>query len=184
MVRKWAKRLLMTVLVVSGLSAGVWLWHVDQRTEFFEHAVPDVFETAGLAIAGDDGSPLLALVVPWPIGMCGGAIFHLSQDTLDKIDKLGLAFFDNARKARGYIGTHRERHYTYAPWQKSPIPPWVGNKWDQWWGLDCIATSSDLPQRVGQEARKSGSYYTSKNYTRLVVVPSLRVIAVTFHPNE
>jgi hypothetical protein len=181
--RKWSKRLLIAVLVLMALSAGVWLWHVDQRNERFESALPAVFETTGLAIAGDDLG-LLAHFIVWPVKICGGAIFQLSQDTLDKIERQGLAFFENARNVRHYVGYSSKRDITYEPWQESPIPHWIGNKEDRWWGLDCIDTSSELPRRVGQEARKDGSYFTSRKYARLVVVPSLRVIAITFHPTE
>ena len=182
--RKWIKGLAIAIVMCVCASLGFAIWRAHKIQSAFERALPEVFQIAETAVAGTDGGDLLALITPWPIRVCGGAIYNLSRETLERINSRGLEFFKDARQSRGFAGKYPKAQYTFAPWKKSPIPEnWIGNKWDQWWGLDCIETSSHLPQLVGQMARLPGSFYTTTRYSTLVVVPSLGVIAVTFRPN-
>jgi hypothetical protein len=158
------------VLLVAG-----WFIVTVWETQFYEQALPAELETWGPATTGSDAHWWYVLV-PARWEACGGAIFHMTPATIEKINAQGLEFFSNAIQGRGYL-TGRLKYY-YKPWAETPVPlGWTG---DGVWsiGLHCIGTSR--ARQIAAAAKEPGSYYTQKDEAELLVIPKLGLIVLTY----
>lgn len=103
---------------------------------------------------------------------CSVAVYKLSADSLEAIQKKGLTFFDGATQARGYSNSaDRNYHfYTYKPWKETPIP--AGWTSEGSWFM-CSVIGSQLEREIIAAAKQGGAYYTVKQEAQLLVIPSL-----------
>ena len=106
-------------------------------------------------------------------------VHRLTPATLERIREQGLAFFENAREARGINPGQRHR-YRYAAWQETPLPRNYTRN-GSWLGLNCMGWAwSDEGRRAFEAARVPGSYFTTKHEGVLLVVPDLGLVLFTY----
>jgi hypothetical protein len=106
---------------------------------------------------------------------CGAAIFRLSDATVDDISRKGIDFFNDAIYSR----KSRARRYTYSSWKETPVP----NSWTSegtWLGLSCSGASRSLLSQILLAASKKGSYYSSKDEARILVIPSFKLVVFSY----
>ena len=101
---------------------------------------------------------------------CGGAIFELSDTTLDVIRDHGLDAFKDARQGRGYADKTDRLfyYYSYERWQPTPLSPeWTWN--GMWHGLSCMNLVYSLGRSVVEAAQAPGSFYTTGRSKMLLI---------------
>ncbi|NEU82092.1 hypothetical protein [Nostoc sp. UIC 10630] len=106
---------------------------------------------------------------------CGAAIFRLSNATADAIDREGLDFFNDVIYSR----KSKERYYTYTSWKETPVP----NSWTSegsWPGLGCSGASSLLLSKILAAASKKGSYYSTQDEGKILVIPNQKLVVFTY----
>jgi hypothetical protein len=105
---------------------------------------------------------------------CGAVIFTLTQETINRIKRDGLAFFDGARQGRGYPS---QSYYRYAPWKQTPAPSkWFGDG-EVAGSLTCAGFDNTLISRITAGSRSTRAYYSTMSEAELIVLPD-DVIAV------
>ena len=181
---RWKRRLglhqrLAIFLIAAAVFVG-WLWYASPiSASHYTKALPAELGDVRYEVSRSDAS-WFEIFLPIRHESCGGALFRLSQTTLDAIADQGLAFFDNARQGRGYKqGRDRNwSYYHYQPWQETPAAPdWTSE--GMWIGLHCLQLG-DLAIEIRDAARMPGSYYTTKSEAELLVVPALGLAVFTF----
>ena len=174
----------MTLRSLKGVSAviaiplvGLWLFYsiLDQR--LFENMLPTSLQTTGFATIGRDAS-IFEIIGLLRYKSCGGATFTLTRRTLATIDREGLAFFAQARRSRGDANRRAGMPFAYERWRPTPVPPeWTSD--GMWSGLVCMGWTWSR-NNIYAAAREPGSYYTTTDNARLLVIPRLGLAVFTF----
>ena len=121
---------------------------------------------------------------------CGVAVFKVSDETIEDIQKNGLKFFDGATQGRGFpkpkeplsFSDHKKlsdySYHTYETWKETPVPPnWVSE--GSW--FMCSVIRHDVAREIIKAAKLPGSFYTTKREGELVVIPSLGYIVFSYN---
>jgi hypothetical protein len=164
------------------LLAGIAVSYTEETAAFYRRALPEEVGVTSLIVRGTDVSPFevpFMLLIPVRRKVCGGVAFGLSEATRADLARDGLATLEQAPVGRGYRGTPQEHFYTYDPWQQTPVPAsWTSE--GMWRGLDCLSEHWPAAAQVLDEARRPGSYFTEKSHGRLLVVPGLNLVVMTY----
>ena len=145
-----------------------------ERINRYKAAIPEKIKIDRTVLVGQEGTPLIFALFPSVVraSSCGGAIFKLSQSTIDAIESEGLSFFEDINKAREKNSVVR--------WKETPVPyTWTSN--GAWIGLACIGSSGNndkLIRKVTKAAELPGSYYvgTEKSNFTILVLPKLGLV--------
>ena len=103
-------------------------------------------------------------------------VFELTTETAAAIRARGMAFFDDARDARGYpLGHLMHDQFAYTPWRQPPTP----------WGTGLIPADSGLDQDLVEaitHAAQEPDTYSTTNYcgVTLTVIPRKRLVVLTY----
>lgn len=151
-----------------------------EAASLYTKALPEALETTGHVRWGSDGN-WFDMFLPLRPETCGAAVFRLAPETVERIEREGLAFFANARQARAYpAGSPQEHHYSYAAWQATPAP-------SAWFGdgvvagsLSCAGFANRFIGRIADQARLQGGYFTTRPQARLIVLPGDGIAILTF----
>ena len=119
---------------------------------------------------------------------CGVAVFKISDETIEDIQKNGLNFFDGATQARGLTKPKESlsssvrlsdySYHTFKTWQETPVPPdWLNE--GSW--FMCSVIRDDVAREIVKAAKLPGSFYTTMHEGELVVIPSLGYIVLSFY---
>jgi hypothetical protein len=135
---------------------------VPGRASFYQNALPEALGTTDILVLGSDAS-WFDMVLPIRREGCGAVVFRLSPETIAKIRQQGLAFFQDARQARGYdANSAKGRYYAYAAWQATPAP-------EGWFGdgavagsLSCAGVANDLIRKITEGGKGTEGYFTTK----------------------
>ena len=147
--------------------------------DYYRRALPIQLETVDGPITGSD-LDLMTALAPLRHEACGGALFHLTEATLDLIQKNGLSFFDNAVQGRGYPDGHQKSYfYRYAAWQETPATENM-RKNSAWVGLVCMKLGNEMERKIEQAANEPGSYFTTVHEAVLLVVPRLGFVVLLY----
>lgn len=107
---------------------------------------------------------------------CGAAIFRLSNATKDAISREGLDFFNDVIYSR----KSKERYYTYSSWKETPVPDsWTSEV--SWPGLVCSGASSSVLSKILVAASKKGSYYSTIDEGKILVLPNDKLVVFTYY---
>jgi hypothetical protein len=112
-----------------------------------------------------------------PLSGCGVAAFWLDQPTLDAVNREGIAFLEDATRARRSTPGDPDRY----SWRQTPMPPEVFSEgW--WYGFECAeALSHAWKVKIYDAARAPGSFYShDPGHGDLLVVPSLRIVVLIY----
>ena len=155
-----------------------------ERITRYKSAIPEKIKIDRVVLQGQEGTPLIFVLLPSVVraSSCGGAIFKLSQSTVDAIESEGLSFFVDATRARGKKPGEKEsegKRPGYL-WKETPVP----NTWTSdgaWPGLACISSGNKnkLIRQITKAAELPGSYYvgTAKNSNfAILVLPKLGLV--------
>jgi hypothetical protein len=168
------------LLIVCILGVIVLGWTVF-KTKFYRAAIPaEIGITFGLATTGSDTS-FWGATLGFDRKACGGAIFELTDATVDAIRERGPDYLKNARQGRGYSDkTDRLFHYySYQPWQPTPLArEWTSE--GMWLGLSCMGLGYNFGRSIVQAAQEPGSFYTTSSSKMLLLVPSLKLAIYTY----
>jgi hypothetical protein len=177
--RRFRWKPLLLILAGLGCIGLLYLGYKVVATNFYQRALPAALITEGLATTGSDVG-VLSLLLPIRPEACGGAIFHLADQSVTGIAQAGLAFFQNAVEGRGYPQGHRLHYfYRYKPWRETPVPhAWTSD--GMWPGLACVRASAALAEAILKAAREPSSYYTTKPSAELLVIPRLKLVVFTY----
>lgn len=167
-------------IVVAALALSLNACTPDDITAFYRKALPEALETSGHVTWGNDKS-WFDIFLPLRPEACGAVIFQLTPETVDRIKHQGLAFFANARQARGYPPGSPEGHsYSYAEWQSTPAP-------SEWFGdgvvtgsLSCAGFGHRFIGQINDYARNSGGYFTTRPQAQLIVLPDEQIAILTY----
>lgn len=96
---------------------------------------------------------------------CGAAIFGLSSDTRQRLQREGLAFLEAARQSRG----HTDDYYAFGQWRSTPLE-FTADVDGGWRALWC-AGNGPLIRRVNLAVQRPGGFYSEKPEGILVVLP-------------
>jgi hypothetical protein len=104
---------------------------------------------------------------------CGVAVFGLDSTTVSKIEREGIAFFDDVHHARGVSRV-------YGPWRPTPVP--------RSWSSDgtrgeftCARWLNPfLRARILEAFEEAGSYYSDAGPESLVVIPQERLVLMLY----
>jgi hypothetical protein len=141
-------------------------WFKHSEMKHFESFMPSTIELSEAVETGTESSLFR--------GGCGVAIFRLSENTSRRIEAEGLHFFDNATHPRDSIN----HPITYAPWNNTPLPhSWTSE--GSW--FMCSVTHGRSDSEIVEAAKRNGAYYTTNGNVQLVVVPSLRMVALSYY---
>ncbi len=168
-------QLCMAAALLSGTAALLWgAWHLlvgiavshaDETAVYWRSALPDEIGVTELVARGTDVGFLdraVMLFVPAPWKVCGGVVFGLSDATRAGLEREGLAALEHARVGRGHRGP----------------PAWTSE--GMWRGLDCLSKHWAVADQVLTEARRPGAYFTELSHARLLVVPGLKLVVLTY----
>ncbi|WP_111564421.1 hypothetical protein [Rhizobium sp.] len=153
---------------------------VPGKASFYQNALPEALGTTDILVLGSDAS-WFDMVVPIRREGCGAVVFRLSPETIAKIRQQGLAFFQDARQARGYdANSAKGRYYAYAAWQATPAP-------EGWFGdgavagsLSCAGVANDLIRKITEGGKGAEGYFTTKSEAQLIVLPQEQIAIYTY----
>ena len=147
--------------------------------------IPKELQISHIKKSGSNFNPIfIFLPPPFRYEPCGGAVYGLSDENIKLIKEKGLAFFNEARYARGYPpGSKKHYKFKYPAWQETPVPSvWISD--GAWVGFNCIdwGFSKNMGREILKAVEKPGSYFTrkDKSNTRIIVIPSLRIVVYTY----
>ncbi len=103
---------------------------------------------------------------------CGVAIFRLSDESIARIHRGGLAYLESARLGR--VGTP---YYQYQPWTATP----AAKQEDLFRGAHCVKNAPALLQQAQRLVGKKGAFYTTGPEHDLVLVPYLGLIIFSYN---
>lgn len=153
-------------------SCNVWGWFYRQN--LFTDLLPRKIETIG-SVSTADGNIL---------DTCFFGVYKLSDSTLNKISREGLAFFDDATKSRGYFKEGRRSmgmYDVYSQWQQTPIQNTNDNR-SFGSGLECALKKGydeNLVKKIELESYRVGAFYTGHREGQLVIFPSLGIAVLS-----
>lgn len=105
-------------------------------------------------------------------GHQGYAIFRVSEGSLVRIRRQGLAYFDAAQ-----LGRDGKPYHQYQPWQATPT-----NEHEQLFrGQSCAGEPSELLEQAQRAVGKDGAFFTIGHEQDLVVVPELRLLIYSYN---
>ncbi len=137
---------------------------------FYRQAIPAHIQVERIVEKESDG---------WIRESCGGVVFQLSADTIDRIKKDGTRFLDETLIGRGYEdeGNRNQRYYTYAAWKKTPFLGYEGIPV----GAACLTKDNkELAKIIFQGWRTEGSFYTQKHEAELLIIPEEGILIMTY----
>lgn len=173
--------------ITLGLSAFVLLgWSMWQAgryvidSRWYRTALPEQIGVTTLIGSGSDLSLAVALL-PIRHEACGGAVFRLTDETLAALESDGLAYLKDARTGRGDAASPQEHHFTYEPWQLTPVPPnWVSE--GSWPGMHCLRWLVGTSVReIIAAAKEPGSFFSTKHESWIALIPKLRIVVFTYY---
>ena len=153
-----------------------------ERIDRYKSAIPEKLEIDRTVLVGHEGTPWIFVIFPSTVraSSCGGAIFKMSQSTIDAIESEGLSFFEDATRPRRKKPGEKESGVKKPGyrWKKTPVPDtWTSD--GAWIGLSCIGSNGNNDKLIRQITKASelpGSYYTgtaeNSNFT-ILVLPKL-----------
>ena len=159
-----------------------------ERIDRYKSAIPEKIKIDRTVLVGQEGTPWIFVLFPSVVraSSCGGAIFKMSQSTVDALEAQRLSFFEDATRARGKYGEKEseekesERNKPGYLWKKTPVPDtWTSD--GAWIGLACIGTNGNndkLIRKITKAAELPGSYYvgTNKSNFTILVLPKLGLV--------
>ncbi|MEM8718742.1 MAG: hypothetical protein AAGE84_05470 [Cyanobacteria bacterium P01_G01_bin.39] len=167
----------------------LWFLIRAERIDRYKSAIPEKIKIDRTVLVGGEGTPLIFVLFPSVVraSSCGGAIFKLSQSTIDAIESEGLSFFEDATRSRRKKSEGKkpgekeaERKEAGYSWQETPVPDtWTSN--GAWPGLACISrgNKNKLIRQITKASELPGSYYTgtakNSNFATLVL-PKLGLV--------
>ena len=163
----------------------LWFLIRAERIDRYKSAIPEKIKIDRTVLVGEEGTPLIFVIFPSTVRgySCGGAIFKLSQSTIDAIESEGLNFFEDANRSRRKKPGEKESEVKKPGyrWKKTPVPDtWTSD--GAWPGLACIGSSGrndKLIRQITKTAELPGSYYegTAKNSNfAILVLPKLGLV--------
>lgn len=151
---------------ISLLFCCVILWFLirAERIDRYKSAIPEKIKIDRTVLVGEEGTPLIFVIFPSTVRgySCGGAIFKLSQSTIDAIESEGLNFF---KDITGYS------------WKETPVPDtWTSD--GAWPGLSCISrgNKNKLIRQITKTVELPDSYYTGSTNFTILVLPKLGLV--------
>lgn len=159
-----------------------WFLIRAERINIYKSAIPEKLKIDRTVLVGHEGTPWIFVIFPSTVraSSCGGAIFKMSQSTIDAIELEGLSFFEDATKFRVKNPEEKESGAKKSGylWKKTPVPnTWTSN--GAWPGLACISRSNKnkLIRKITKAAELSGSYYVgAKTNNAILVLPKLGLV--------
>ena len=152
----WACALLVLILLpMKGCS--------HMQMELYRQAIPPQFELVEV-LHHDE-------IVGFREG-CGYAIFRLSEDSLVRIRRQGMAYF-----AAAQLGRDGKPYHQYQPWQATPT-----NEHEQLFrGQSCAGEASEVLEQAQRAAGREGAFFTTGHEQDLVVVPALGLLIYSYN---
>ena len=145
---------------------------------FYRRALPNALETTSSVTWGSDVG-WSNIILPIRREACGAVVFQLTADTIEKIQKQGIAFFSEARQGRGNARDNSYR-YSYAAWQATPAP-------SEWFGdgavagsMSCAGFGARRMQAIKDGATGVGGFFTTGSNVQLIVLPSEQIVVFTY----
>jgi hypothetical protein len=150
------------------------------EASFYQNALPEALGTTDILVSGSDAS-WFDMVLPIRREGCGAVVFRLAPETVAKIRQQGLAFFQDARQARGYdANSAKGRYYAYAAWQATPAPQgWFGDGAVAG-SLSCAGVANDLIRKITEGGKGTEGYFTTKSEAQLIVLPQEQIAIYTY----
>ena len=166
-----------------------WFLIRAERIDRYKSAIPEKIKIDRTVLVGEEGTPIIFVLFPSTVRgySCGGAIFKLSQSTIDEIESEGLSFFEDATRSRRKKPEEKESEGKKPGyfWQETPVPDtWTSD--GAWSGLACISrgNKNKLIRQITKASELPGSYYTgtarNSNYT-ILVLPKLGLAVRTVY---
>lgn len=109
---------------------------------------------------------------------CGVAVFRLDRTTVRKIEAEGVRFLNTARQSR----KSKDAYHTFEEWKPTPRPSDVDNdKSLLSYGLMCSSAGPSLSRQLDEAVRAPGSFYAFGPEKVLVVIPSRRIVVLSWY---
>lgn len=151
----------------------------DCVASFYRKALPSVLATTSNVTWGSDIG-WSDIILPIRHEACGAVVFQLTPDTIEKIQKQGIAFFSEARQGRGSSPKNRY-YYSYAAWQPTPAPTdWFGDG-AVTGSMSCAGFGAMRMETIRDSATRAGGFFTTRSNVQLIVLPNEEIAILTYY---